>query len=149
MPYVILSLSPVVAPAAHCSHMLQLAMINMADQYTRVVAAAAGSSTAASTTGLLFGTYAKQTAKSVPLLAIVDAEDLPLQAASAAVAVQKELHQAVFPHHEVVGWYRVVGSDQEEPTPHDLQQTLQLQQEHSKDGPFLLAMLVVSNDSDE
>jgi hypothetical protein len=125
-------------------------MINMADQYTRVVAAAAGS-TAASTTGLLFGTYAKQTAnsKSVPLLAIVDAEDLPLQAASAAVAVQKELHQAVFPHHEVVGWYRVVGSDQEEPTPHDLSKTLHLQQEHSKDRPFLLAMLVVSNDDDE
>ena len=54
---------------------------------------------------------------------IVDADDIPTDRSETA-KIQVSLHKAVFPQHEVVGWYRV-GSENE-PTSEDLVLTQEL-----------------------
>ena len=61
---------------------------------------------------------------------IVDADDIPTDRSEAAKS-QVSLHHAVFPQHEVVGWYRVGNS--EEPTASDLALTQELKAHYYSD----------------
>lgn len=88
--------------------------------------------------GLLFGT--RQGA-----LEIVDADDIPTEV-SDATKQQIALHQAVFPQHAVVGWYRVSVDNQ--PTANDVQLTQTLKQNFAPNERFLFSLLQVKSDSE-
>lgn len=109
----------------------QLAIVTLSDQYTRIVSGGSPLETTAPVVGLLFGKYVND------CLHITDADDIPTDGSDAA-AKQVALHQAVFPQHSVVGWYRV--SLDEEPTASDLLLTQQLKQHY---GSMLFALLQV------
>lgn len=93
----------------------------MSDQYTRVTTGGSPLAKDAPVVGLLLGT------RDDGALQIMDADDIPIvETADGRQQQQISLHQAVFPQHSVVGWYRV--STDVEPTANDLQMTKQLQQ---------------------
>ena len=101
----------------------------MSDQYTRITCGGSPLDTNAPVVGLLFGESTIEAGgSSLPLLRILDADDIPTDTSEAS-KIQVELHRAVFPQHSVVGWYRVSKQD-DEPTPNDLQLTQQLQQHY-------------------
>ena len=116
----------------------QLAIVHMSDHYTRVVCGGSPLRPDAPVVGLLFGT-------NVGTLKIMDADDIPTEPTDATMQ-QISLHQAVFPQHHVVGWYRV--STDNEPTAHDVQLTQTLQQHFSPEGRFLFSLLQVQSRSE-
>ena len=109
----------------------------MSDQYTRITCGGSALPQDAPVVGLLFGRFvaADHTTTKTPqrkadsssngknCVQIVDADDIPTDQSETA-KIQVSLHHAVFPQHEVVGWYRVGSS--EEPTPEDLRLTQEL-----------------------
>ena len=103
---------------------LQLALVHMADQYTRVTCGGSPLDKNAPVVGLLFGT--RDVGGS---LQVMDADDIPTEVNELST-MQVKLHQAVFPQHSVVGWYRV--SKDDEPSPSDLQITQQLTEHYAK-----------------
>ena len=111
----------------------------MSDQYTRISCGGSPLSTDAPVVGLLFGT------RDGPLLKVIDADDVPTEI-SEATKQQIELHQAVFPQHAVVGWYRV--SVDNRPTANDVQLTQTLKQHFTPEGRFLFSLLQVKSDSE-
>jgi COP9 signalosome complex subunit 6 len=97
-----------------------LAIIGISDHHTRVISGGSALPPSAPVVGLLFGHQDGAT------ISIVDAEEMeyPERGSTAAAAVAGEdsshrqnilrkidLHQKVFPRHEVVGWYRVHTDD--------------------------------------
>lgn len=121
-----------------------LAIVNMSDQYTRITCGGSALSRDAPVVGLLFGHSLKDNG-----LEILDADDIPTDRSEAAKS-QVSLHHAVFPLHEVVGWYRVGNS--EEPTADDLRLTQELKA-HYQEGstvekPFYFSLLQVKPTKD-
>lgn len=142
----------------------------MADQYTRITTGGSPLPPTQPVMGLLFGYHEPDRACCVT----TDAEDAPLDNVAQATT-QIQLHQAVFPQHVVVGWYRVASShnhDPAAPTEEDLILSLQLQKQYygtpsisthppgsssGSDGeqqdinesemPFLFALLLVEADN--
>lgn len=96
--------------------------------------------------GLLFGivspdnshttTLKSDTASTAYHLQITDADDIPTDSSEAA-ARQVSLHQAVFPQHSVIGWYRVASPSEATgrggvvPSADDLRLTRTLEQHYS------------------
>ena len=136
----------------------------MSDQFTRITCGGSALPQDAPVVGLLFGRFVTaaepkkkvsnndKTASSTTFLQIVDADDIPTDRSETA-KIQVSLHHAVFPQHEVVGWYRV--GNTEEPTPEDLRLTQDLkahyyhseaqeqQQQGAEDKPFFFSLLQV------
>ena len=110
----------------------------MSDQYTRITCGGSALSKDAPVVGLLFGHSLKDG------LQVVDADDIPTDRSEAAKS-QVSLHHAVFPLHEVVGWYRVGNS--EEPTGEDLRLTQDLKAHYQEeaDKPFVFSLLQVKS----
>ncbi|KAL7579587.1 hypothetical protein ACA910_007954 [Epithemia clementina (nom. ined.)] len=117
-----------------------LALVHMSDQYTRIRWGGSPLDASAPVVGLLFGKQQLQqgetttttgddttgnTTATTTKFYVEDAGDIPLDDAEKQI----ELHRAVYPNHQVMGWYKVVvaGSDEDEPTVHDLKQTQQIQ----------------------
>jgi COP9 signalosome complex subunit 6 len=98
----------------------------MSDQYTRITTGGSPLPKNSPVVGLLFGLETDTT------LEIIDADEIST-ALSDATRQQIELHQAVFPQHSVVGWYRV--STETEPNASDLA-TTQLLQRHFQNNNF-------------
>jgi hypothetical protein len=94
----------------------------MSDQYTRITCGGSPLDKTAPVVGLLFGNVDGD-----GVLQLKDADDIPTDLSETSI-LQVDLHRAVFPQHNVVGWYRV--SKEEEPTPNDLKVTQQLQQHY-------------------
>ena len=88
-----------------------LAIIGISDHHTRVITGGSALSPSAPVVGLLFG---NQDAHSI---SIVDAEEMEYPEKGLATSEDSshrqnilrkiDLHQKVFPRHQVVGWYRV------------------------------------------
>jgi len=98
-----------------------LALIGISDHSTRVLSGGSGQPKDSVIMGLLFGMQNHLT------ISIIDAEEVEYKHNKQHVDTKIELHQKVFPTHEVVGWYRVyrngTGGDEEEaglPTPDDM-----------------------------
>lgn len=120
----------------------QLAIVHMSDQYTRISCGGSPLSKDAPVVGLLFG---NRNAES-KALEILDADDIPTEI-SDATKQQIALHQAVFPQHDVVGWYRV--SVDNHPTARDVQLTQTMKQHFSPDGGrFVFSLLQVKSESE-
>lgn len=111
----------------------------MSDQYTRISCGGSPLSKDDPVVGLLFGTARDGTVK------IIDADDIPTEV-SDATKQQIALHQAVFPQHAVVGWYRVSVDNQ--PTANDVQLTQTLKQHFAPEGRFVFSLLQVKADSE-
>lgn len=92
----------------------------MSDHYTRVTTGGSPLPKEAPVVGLLFGHTHSGGAENAP--AIVDAEDVPLDAPTPAV----NLHKAVFPQNVVMGCYRVTPTESQ-PTAADIRQVQSLQ----------------------
>ena len=112
-----------------------LAIIGISDHYTRISTGGSVLPPTSATIGLLFGH--KETFSNECIITIIDAEEVetsPDPSTSTLTALQMthiqtkiELHQKVFPQHQVVGWYKVIQgttTNEEEdgalPTPHDI-----------------------------
>ncbi|GAX24788.1 hypothetical protein FisN_18Lh134 [Fistulifera solaris] len=106
-----------------------LAVVNMTDQYTRVRCGSSALPSDAPVMGLLLGADG----------IIYDSHEL---SQTDTVAPQVALHQAVFPQHQVVGWYRVAS----EPGPEDYHLTQQLQSLYAPQQSFVLALLTVEDE---
>jgi hypothetical protein len=125
----------------------QLAIVNMSDQYTRITSGGSPLDRSAPVVGLLFGVRSTGAATRtnsnssnnnnnssvvgvVHHLRIMDSDDIPV---TTPATMQISLHQAVFPLHQVVGWYRVASSSATTagPTADDVHCTAQLQQRHA------------------
>ena len=100
----------------------------MSDQYTRITCGGTPLPIDTPVVGLLFGLVSEA------LIEIMDADDISTDVDSSLAKLQISLHQAVFPQHQVVGWYRV--SADPEPTASDVQTTATLQA-HFGGGPVL------------
>jgi COP9 signalosome complex subunit 6 len=122
----------------HSPLLAQLTIVHMSDHYTRIVCGGSPLSEDAAVVGLLFGT-------NVGTLKIMDADDIPTEPTDATMQ-QISLHQAVFPQHHVVGWYRV--STDNQPTANDVKLTQSLQQRFSPEGRFLFSLLQVQSRSE-
>lgn len=130
-----------------------LALVHMSDQYTRVTCGGSPLSPEAPVVGLLFGfssSTPSNTLKNI-CLDIREADDIPIDSTQATHQQQVSLHQAVFPQHSVVGWYRV--SSNPLVTPDDLRLTQRLQQHYAPQGQqrFVFSLLQVpeaSTDTD-
>lgn len=107
---------------------LQLAIVHMSDQYTRITTGGSPFPKDAPVVGLLFGLTGENGA-----LQIMDADDIPTEI-SEVMDQQVSLHQAVFPQHSVVAWYRV--SEDGVPNEDDLQTTIKLRQKYGDDFVF-------------
>jgi Maintenance of mitochondrial structure and function len=105
----------------------QLSLIHMSDQYTRITTGGSPLPKTAPIVGYLFG-YQSFGPSGGKRLEIIDADEIAIDRSESSEK-QIELHQAVFPQHHVVGWYRVSTTDSE-PTADDLATTLQLKQFH-------------------
>lgn len=116
-----------------------LAIVNMSDQYTRITCGGSALANDAPVVGLLFGHSLSKDGTST-VLQILDADDIPTDRSEAA-ATQVSLHHAVFPLHDVVGWYRVGNSD--EPTADDLRLTKELKEHYGNNKPFFFSLLQV------
>ena len=104
----------------------------MADQYAQVSSLG---NLAPAVSGLLFGFREENNT-----LEISDAEKIPLESPQ----IQVDLHKAVFPKHKVLGWYRVISGNMDEPTPQDLLQTQALKEKYP-DTCCIFALLQVSH----
>jgi hypothetical protein len=126
---------------------MQLAIVNMADQYTRITCGGSPLDVSFPVTGLLFGMVGDPTKTANANanananadnkhheneIRILDADDIPTDSSEGATIVVN-LHQAVFPAHSVLGWYRVSATD-DQPVPNDLLLTRQLQQHYKNHG---------------
>jgi COP9 signalosome complex subunit 6 len=89
----------------------------MSDQYTRITTGGSPLPKTAPVVGLLFGLDDEK-------LEIIDAGEIATDI-SESTHQQIALHQAVFPQHSVVGWYRV--STEAEPNAEDLATTQKLE----------------------
>ena len=108
--------------------------------------------------GLLFGQWTKSDRddddnddNNKMILKIVDADDIPTDRSEAAKS-QVSLHHAVFPLHDVVGWYRVGTSEQ--PTADDVRVTQELKAHYhaaaaaddaDDEKPFFFSLLQVKH----
>lgn len=90
----------------------------MSDQYTRITTGGSPRPKTEPVVGLLFGLETENA------LEIIDADEIST-VQSEATRQQIALHQAVFPQHSVVGWYRV--STEAEPNASDLSTTQMLE----------------------
>lgn len=140
----------------------------MSDQYTRITTGGSVLAKTEPVVGLLFGFHkCNNSAETVPIppskktqsqfsLNVTDAEDVPVDRSENATT-QIQLHQAVFPQHVVVGWYRVVAANansQDGPTLQDLELSQQLQQQYQQqdlqheitENPFVFALLQVNKE---
>lgn len=136
----------------------------MSDQFTRITCGGSALPQDAPVVGLLFGRFVTVTEQktssnqaaggstSTSSLQIVDADDIPTDQSETA-KIQVSLHHAVFPQHEVVGWYRVGGTD-DQPTSDDLRLTQDLQAHYYSSGegeggdkPFFFSLLQVRSPS--
>jgi hypothetical protein len=113
----------------------------MSDQYTRITTGGSPLPKDAPVVGLLFGLLEDSAGNKK--LEVLDAEEIPTDL-SETTKQQVALHQAVFPQHVVVGWYRV--STESTPTADDLVTTQRLQ-EHFGDH-FLLCFTQTDGDVD-
>jgi hypothetical protein len=114
----------------------------MADQYTRITCGGSPLDVSFPVTGLLFGmvgdplnqkkTAAQTSEHADHDIRILDADDIPTDSSEGATIVVN-LHQAVFPAHKVMGWYRVSATE-EGPVANDLLLTRQLQQHYKNHG---------------
>jgi hypothetical protein len=122
---------------------LQLALVHMSDHYTRITTGGSPLPPDTPVVGILFGkppppdkdktTGTTSTTSTTTTLAVVDAEDIPLDDPAPAVA----LHLAVFGQHAVVGSYRVTADlQQAQPTAVDLQQALTLHKAHPETAVY-------------
>jgi len=133
-----------------------LAIVHMSDQYTRISSGGSPLDETAPVVGLLFGldnNNNKGTATSTTktgfndgkCVQVLDADDIPVEVSDAST-VQVYLHKAVFPKHNVVGWYRVVSpaeNEDIEPTPEDLSITKLLKSHYaSSDSEFFCFCLL-------
>jgi hypothetical protein len=118
-----------------------LAIVHMSDQYTRITTGGSPLKPDAPVVGLLFGTPPDESSA----LEILDAGDISTDMGE-PTQQQISLHQAVFPLHTVVGWYRV--SPDAEPTADDLATTLRLKQ-HFLDNDFVFCFTQVGGDVDD
>ena len=120
----------------------------MADQYTRITCGGSPLPRTSPVVGLLFGSSDA---------VIQDADDVPVEAIlsngrTTAAAQVVQLYQAVFPNQHVIGWYKVVQSNNAqnpaEPSVQDVQTTIQLAQHYAPEHPerFLFALLQVEDD---
>lgn len=109
-----------------------LAIVHMADQYTRITSGGSPLPANSPVVGLLFGMIDDDEKWQV-----LDADDIATDI-SETTQQQVALHQAVFPLHSVVGWYRV-SSEDSEPVAEDLETTQRLQQHFcsSAEQPFI------------
>lgn len=93
--------------------------------------------------GLLFGLQEDGSSS----LQVRDADDIPVEI-SDVTNLQVNLHKAVFPQHNVVGWYRV-SVENDEPTPEDMSITGTLKAHFAPNNePFCFCLLQVQNISD-
>uniref|UniRef100_A0A7R9WUP6 MPN domain-containing protein n=1 Tax=Craspedostauros australis TaxID=1486917 RepID=A0A7R9WUP6_9STRA len=142
--------------AATMVSMHPLAIVHMADQFTRITSGGSPLTPDSPVIGLLFGMMSKDgqptagtavaskhNSNTATLLEIQDADDIPTEI-SEATTLQIGLHQAVFPQHAVVGWYRV--SQEDEPTAQDLQTTKKLRDHFALDQ-FVFCQLQVDGNS--
>ena len=113
----------------------------MSDQYTRITTGGSPLPVTQPVVGLLFGhqpqpSNTSSNSSSGGVVVVTDAEDAPLENIPQATT-QIQLHQAVFPHHVVVGWYRVVRENNKTtaPTEEDLYLSLQLQKQYGTTLP--------------
>eukprot|EP00547_Thalassionema_nitzschioides_P008074 CAMPEP_0194224602 /NCGR_PEP_ID=MMETSP0156-20130528/37880_1 /TAXON_ID=33649 /ORGANISM="Thalassionema nitzschioides, Strain L26-B" /LENGTH=296 /DNA_ID=CAMNT_0038956245 /DNA_START=84 /DNA_END=974 /DNA_ORIENTATION=+ len=115
-----------------------LAIVHMADQYTRITSGGSPLPSNAPVVGLLFGMTGEEEQWQV-----LDADDIATDIIE-TTQQQVSLHQAVFPLHSVVGWYRV-SSEDAEPIAEDLQTTQRLQQHFcsSAEQPFIFCFCQV------
>lgn len=123
-----------------------LAIVNMSDQYTRITCGGSALPKDAPVVGLLFGHSTNSKDNKGNVLQILDADDIPTDRSEAA-ATQVSLHHAVFPLHDVVGWYRVGNSD--EPTAEDLRLTKELKEHYGNNKPFFFSLLQVKENMGE
>ena len=96
-----------------------LAIIGISDHYTRVSTGGSVLPRTAATVGLLFGqTESRSSSHSKAIsttIVIIDAEEVETSADPSTltdvqmthIKTKIELHQKVFPQHEVVGWYKI------------------------------------------
>lgn len=111
----------------------------MSDQYTRITTGGSPLPKTSPVVGLLFGLETDTT------LEIIDADEIST-ALSDATRQQIELHQAVFPQHSVVGWYRV--STESEPNASDLK-TTQLLERHFQNSNFCFCFCQLDDGKDD
>lgn len=86
-----------------------LAIIGISDHHTRVSVGGSALPSSSPTIGLLFGYQQNR------IISIIDAEEVETSSNTSAlddkqknhIRTKIELHQKVFPTHEVVGWYKV------------------------------------------
>eukprot|EP00546_Thalassionema_frauenfeldii_P007754 CAMPEP_0178922896 /NCGR_PEP_ID=MMETSP0786-20121207/16414_1 /TAXON_ID=186022 /ORGANISM="Thalassionema frauenfeldii, Strain CCMP 1798" /LENGTH=289 /DNA_ID=CAMNT_0020597323 /DNA_START=108 /DNA_END=977 /DNA_ORIENTATION=+ len=114
-----------------------LAIVHMADQYTRITSGGSPLPANSPVVGLLFGMTGDEEHWQV-----LDADDISTDI-SETTEQQVSLHRAVFPQHSVVGWYRV-SSEDSEPIAEDLQTTQRLQEHFcSSKQPFIFCFCQV------
>jgi len=116
------------ASTNECIEFHPLAIMHMSDQYTRITSGGSPLPDNSPVVGLLFGTTPNDEEEEEKWQ-VLDADDIATEV-SESTQQQISLHQAVFPQHSVVGWYRVTSSDTE-PVAEDLQTTQKLQQHFS------------------
>jgi len=116
-----------------------LALIGISDHSTRVITGGTAQPTNSVIMGLLFGVQNHLT------ISIIDAEEVEYNHNKQHVDTKIQLHQKVFPTHEVVGWYRVFRSDmngkEEEmglPTPEDMMINNGWMKEYNESPLFVL-----------
>lgn len=102
-----------------------LAIIGISDHHTRITCGGSALPSTSPTIGLLFGQQSSSSSSSsVPgsvTISIIDAEEVGMLICTSSsssgiltedemhhIQTKIELHQKVFPMHQVVGWYRVV-----------------------------------------
>lgn len=114
----------------------------MSDQYTRITTGGSPLDKNAPVVGLLFGLRGNG-----PSLQVRDADDIPVEISDVS-KLQVDLHKAVFPQHDVVGWYRV-SVENDEPTSDDLNITRTLRAHFAPDDePFCFCLLQVQKISE-
>lgn len=99
-----------------------LAIIGISDHYTRVSTGGSVLPPTSACIGLLFGQTESNALSNVHnTLTIIDAEEVetssdhsltPLQMSN--IKTKIELHQKVFPQHQVVGWYKITQHEQQQ-----------------------------------
>jgi hypothetical protein len=118
---------------------MQLAIIGISDHHTRITCGGSALPQSSPTIGLLFGQQSSSGSGSISI-SIIDAEEVGIYQEESLmlnpttreqmqhVQTKIELHQKVFPMHQVVGWYRVV----------DNNNNVQKDVENDKDGTAAL-----------
>ena len=124
----------------------------MSDQYTRIRCGGTPLQRNANIVGLLFGPNDHTIVDADDSLLVLnnnDNETTDHHQQQKHQQTQVELHQAVFPQHNVVGWFRVAdatsASSTAEPTAKDIRRMQQLEQQYQR--PLLFALLQVPPES--